>query len=407
MTLDKKDFFKEKRLWSLVKDELLGCYLLPYFTKILSTGKPILYVDCFAGKGKFEDGNPGSPLIALDCLQKSLLIHKGKDSKPIVMMKFIERDHAKELVDNLSKHLSDICEVLDGKFEDTIIPLLQKAKSRYPKLNLFLYVDPYGVKVLNTKLFYHLPIAFDTVEILINLNTFGFIREACRVVKDSLPDEKDDIFDDLDEYDSSFSKSKEELNDVAGGDYWQPIINDYLQGKIDCLAAEKGIAQLYKLYLQKHYTYVLDLPIRIKPGQQPKYRMVHATRHPHGCILMANNIDKRSEYLVRDIQNRGQVSIFPITVDSEIIDDYTLTEKVKELLGKYTDYTSLTEFFANFFNEYGVLCGTSRLVDAVLKPFEHKNYIEVKRNPSVTQNKQPTKFWSDDKNKTVHLRKRR
>jgi hypothetical protein len=49
------DFFKEKKPWSEVKDELLGCYFKPYVSKILHTYKPLVYVDCFAGKGKFED----------------------------------------------------------------------------------------------------------------------------------------------------------------------------------------------------------------------------------------------------------------------------------------------------------------------------------------------------------------
>ena len=44
------DFFKEKKSWSMVKDELLKCYLKPYFQKILHTHHTIVYVDCFAGK---------------------------------------------------------------------------------------------------------------------------------------------------------------------------------------------------------------------------------------------------------------------------------------------------------------------------------------------------------------------
>ena len=52
------DFFKEKKQWSEVKDELLACYLKPYIQKVINTGKPIVYVDCFAGKGVFEDGKP-------------------------------------------------------------------------------------------------------------------------------------------------------------------------------------------------------------------------------------------------------------------------------------------------------------------------------------------------------------
>ena len=66
------DFFAEKKPWSKVKDELLGCYLKPYVAKILYTRKPLVYVDCFAGKGKFDDGQPASPLIALDIFRQVL-----------------------------------------------------------------------------------------------------------------------------------------------------------------------------------------------------------------------------------------------------------------------------------------------------------------------------------------------
>ena len=72
MSKDNRSFFKQKKIWSEVKDELLGCYLVPYFNKILSLSNPVLYVDCFAGKGKFDDGKNGSPLIALESLEKSI-----------------------------------------------------------------------------------------------------------------------------------------------------------------------------------------------------------------------------------------------------------------------------------------------------------------------------------------------
>lgn len=70
MSKKNNDFFAEKKAWSVVKDELLGCYFMPYVSKILHTYRPLVYVDCFAGKGKFDDGNPGSPLIALEVIDK-------------------------------------------------------------------------------------------------------------------------------------------------------------------------------------------------------------------------------------------------------------------------------------------------------------------------------------------------
>lgn len=73
MAKDNSTFFLKKNIWSEVKDELLGCYLRPYVQKILATRRPLFYVDCFAGKGRFDDGTKGSPLIALEIIDEESL----------------------------------------------------------------------------------------------------------------------------------------------------------------------------------------------------------------------------------------------------------------------------------------------------------------------------------------------
>jgi len=52
-----KDFFKEKKTWSHLKDKILDYYLAPYIPKILRTGRPLVIFNCFAGKGNFDDGH--------------------------------------------------------------------------------------------------------------------------------------------------------------------------------------------------------------------------------------------------------------------------------------------------------------------------------------------------------------
>ncbi|MFP3153385.1 three-Cys-motif partner protein TcmP [Lachnospiraceae bacterium ZAX-1] len=410
MPKDNRNFFKQKKIWSEVKDELLGCYLVPYFNKILSMGNPVLYVDCFAGKGKFDDGKPGSPLTALQSLESSTTQYRGSYPMPTVSMKFIELNHSNDLEANLPNQHRGRCEVINGKFEDNIIPLLQKAMSARHQLNVFLYVDPYGVKVLNATLFDSLSVAFNTAELLINLNSFGFIREACRVKKVVFREREDEIFSDLEEYDSSVLDSVQELNDIAGGDYWQAIIDKYSKGTIDCYQAEKEFSHQYKLRLRRSYTYVLDMPIRLKPGQHPKYRMVHATNHPDGCALMADNIAKRTDRLVIEIQSGGQLSLLPQTAENEMVSEDMLMEKVKSLLEKTSDYTRLNKFLADFYNEYGVLCALSSLSSgrsgSVLKTLEKNGYIDVLRNPAITDKGKPSKFWQEGKGNTLLLRKR-
>jgi len=413
MPKDNRNFFKQKKIWSEVKDELLGCYLVPYFNKVMSMGNPIVYVDCFSGKGKFDDGNNGSPLTALESLDRSIMqwhtAHPRGGVMPQVDMRFIELNHANDLKANLASQPAGRCVVIDGKFEDNIIPLLQAAINKHSNLNVFLYVDPYGVKVLNAALFDALSVAFNTAELLINLNSFGFIREACRVMKIVFREKEDEIFSDIEEYDSSVMDSIDELNAIAGGSYWQAIISDYGQRKIDCYQAEKEFARQYKIRLRQKYAYVLDMPIRLKAGQHPKYRMVHATNHPDGCTLMADNIAKRTDRLVIEIQSAGQLSLLPQTADNEMIDDSLLECRVRDLLSRTTEFTRLNKFLADFYNEYGVLCDLSRLSSgrsgSILKTFEKSGEIQVVRKPAVTEKGKPSKFWQESKGNTLMLKR--
>ncbi|MDR0994253.1 MAG: three-Cys-motif partner protein TcmP [Verrucomicrobiota bacterium] len=409
MSKDNSNFFEKKKIWSEVKDELLDCYLVPYFTKMMSTGKPTLYVDCFAGKGKFDDGKLGSPLTALQSLGRSL--DRCHVRKPAVEMKFIEPNHHKALNANIPIEHRTRCELIEGRFEDKITQVLQNANLSNFKLNVFLYIDPYGIKALNASLFDSLAKACSTAELLINLNSFGFIREACRIMKIIFREGQVEIFSDLEEYDSSVLDSIQKLNAIAGDNYWQEIIDKYSSGKIDGYKAEKKFSQKYKEHLRQSYKYVLDMPIRLKEGQHPKYRMVHATNHPDGCVLMANNMAKRTDRLVVEIQDGGQLGLMPLTAENDIVSDDMLLTRVEAMLATTSDYVRLNEFLADFYNENGVLCGISRLSSgkggSALKTLEKNGYIDVQRNPALTQNGKPSKFWQESKGNTLSLRKRK
>lgn len=140
MSKKNDDFFKAKKEWSTVKDDILACYFKPYVSKILHTNKPLLYVDCFAGKGKFDDGSPGSPLIALkivdECLQATTM------RKTSVETVFIDLNYADDLKKNLVAYPS--AKIVAGKYEDEICSILKGKHGR----NVFLYIDPYGIKAL-------------------------------------------------------------------------------------------------------------------------------------------------------------------------------------------------------------------------------------------------------------------
>lgn len=394
MSKKNDDFFKEKKPWSEVKDQLLGCYFKPYVQKILYTHKPLEYVDCFAGKGKFDDGNPGSPLIALDIIKECLAATTMKH--PQISATFIDLNYADDLKANLQGY-RDVS-VVSGKYEDYILELLQGSRNR----NVFLYIDPYGIKALWCSVFDSFAAApFNSIELLINLNSFGFIREACNAMGVQLKLDDPTLFDDLVEYDptklTATDQAIQDLNEIAGGGYWQTIIRDYKAGSIDGYEAEERFAAQYCHRLSQSYTYVLNMPLRIKRGQRPKYRMVHATNHHDGCLLMVDNICNRWEAW-QDIQSGGQISMFQEDVNNQSVDADNIRQKVIEYYSQFAEYVSLNTSMARFFMKYGPVCKTKDVKDA-LKDLEGSGRVQVLRDPAFTKSRQPSKFMEEKTNR--------
>lgn len=394
------DFFEGKKLWSHVKDELLGCYLKPYVAKILHTNRPIAYVDCFAGKGKFDDGNPGSPLIALDIFKQCLESTNSLSKEPIDAT-FIDIFYADDLEQNLSDYSG--VKIVPGAYENVIDELL---KSKIG-CNLFLYIDPYGIKALDCSKFDAFATgAFHTVELLINMNSFGFIREACHVMGAEFNIEDKKLFDDLVEYDTTrldnTNKSVETLNKIAGGDYWKEIIAQYKRGEISGYRAEEEFAERYCNRLGNSYRYVLNMPIRMKKNQHPKYRMIHATNHPDGCVLMADNICNRWE-LMKSLQDSGQITFFQTDINNQIIDPEKIRNHVIEHFSQYDEWISLTEAQAAFFIKYGVICKSKEIADE-LKKLEKEKKLEVNRRPAYTKTGKPSIFMTERHGNSVSVR---
>jgi len=407
MPKDNTGFFLKKSTWSIVKDQLLEGYLPQYFQKVLATHRPVFYVDCFAGKGKFEDGKDGSPRIALkvrdDCLRHTTF----SDGK--IDMCFIELNHAKELQQNISDyHQNGSPMVISGKYEEQIVGLLT-SKKHY---NVFLYIDPYGIKALDYRLFNKFSsFGFGSIEMLINVNTFGFFRDACRVLRvDKV--QLDEAFSDLDDFiveyaptkvdDSEHSKTL--LSEIAGGDYWVDIVREYQENRIDGYQAEMRFSTEYKQQLKRIFKYVLDIPIRIKPNQCPKYRMVHVSNHEDGCILMANNMAARKDELFIDIQNKGQLSFLIQTSENEIIGIEEIYCKVEAYLQNNKENIRLNALLASFFTDCGVICKSGDLIE-ILRMMERSGKIQVNRYPSTTEKTgKPSTFFSERNGKSVIIR---
>ncbi len=97
-------------------------------------------------------------------------------------MCFIDPNDANDLSANISGFGNGygLTQVVSGRYEEQIEDILRRKQG----LNVFLYIDPYGIKALDSALFdKYEAFGFHTLEMLINFNSFGFFRDACRVIR--------------------------------------------------------------------------------------------------------------------------------------------------------------------------------------------------------------------------------
>ena len=418
MSKNQRDFFKKKNEWSEIKDKLLEGYLPQYFQKLLTSGKPIFYVDCFAGKGVFDDGKDGSPLIAMKTINQAKEYCKQHQPANAVQTCFIELYHAADLEKNVGSIPFQFIkpEIIAGRFEDTICAKLRD-KQGY---NVFLYIDPYGIRALDSQLFDRIQTyGFKSFEMLINFNSFGFFRDACRAMKVDIS--KDAAFQGLDElveYEPTqvyaTKDSQDLLTRIAGGDYWKHIVQDYRDGIINGYEAEQRFSTEYKQRLKRKYIYVLDMPIRIKQEQRPKYRMIHVSGHEHACYLMAQNMLSRKNELFLNVQSGGQMCIFDTlpdmdsTVEGVVVTESEVEEKVKRHIIDSDPDTRYTRFIATFYTKFGLICKID-MIQRTLNRYENQGFIEIIREPAFTETyHRKSSFWEDNdsKNRKVIIRRK-
>lgn len=135
---------------TLGKHRVLEEYLKAWFPILGSRGDAILFVDGFAGPGRYSGGEEGSPLIALRCLSEHA--HIARLTGPVRFI-FIERDdnrHAALKVElaALAGSLPACAEVhaLLGTFETTVTDALDAAAASGTHIaSAFVMADPFGI----------------------------------------------------------------------------------------------------------------------------------------------------------------------------------------------------------------------------------------------------------------------
>ncbi|MBN2138572.1 MAG: three-Cys-motif partner protein TcmP [Sedimentisphaerales bacterium] len=318
------DFFREKKGWSKYKDLILDYYLKPYLQKIKVRRRPILVVDCFAGPGKFDDGQVGSPLIIADHLRP--LCQEGYE----VTAFFIEAN--KPLYDQLIENVCGLgipVETRLGSFRDYVGEIEKLSLTH----SVFVYLDPFKPMDLffdDLAPIYNKVRSGQSIETLINFMSASFLRAVqsfrTQVILNGTLQTSHELI--------------RRWNGIAGGTYWQQIVyNEVLSS--DEEPDTKNVDNLacgYAAELQRWFKYVLNYPIRAKYEHKwPKYHLIFGSRYPDGVELMNLAMVKARRKFVKKGFIEG--CLFPNQPEQEVVDPDEVLRVVLETaseLGKTT-----------------------------------------------------------------------
>lgn len=312
-------FFRSKRPWSRYKDFLLQSYIDPYIPKVASQKRPIVIVDCFAGRGRFDDGEPGSPVIIADAIKK------WREKQIDVRGMFIEADCGNfASLEQVLVPYGSCCTPLRGSFDTRLEELAQVAERN----TLFLYVDPYSVRGLlfepMNRVYRQITRSRSSVEILLNLNVAIFMRWALAALQRhaEIPVESDGLEFQADDPEASVERKT--LSEIAGGDYWIPIASD------DGLDFSGKLAAFLEMYVERMlaaFPYVCTYWVKAKYHHQvPKYVLIFATRSSHGVRLMNDFMcQARRDFVAGQFTDHR---LFDCTPADELVDQGKLREDI-------------------------------------------------------------------------------
>jgi three-Cys-motif partner protein len=320
------NFFQEKKSWSKYKDLILDYYLAPYLAKVSHLRRPILIVDCFAGPGRFDDGELGSPLIISNHLTKCA--HNGIQVKGY----FIEREE--ELFLRLKANIKENTFptiARNGPFQDYIGELSELAKTH----TVFVYVDPIKPSQLSFEdlnaVYEQLEKSNQSIETLINFLSFGFLR-AIEGVKEYIVH--------AEEVQSDHPITLK-WNNIAGGDYWYNILCSEISSEQKVESLAKG----YSEALRRWFKYILSYPVRENyEDALPKYHLMFCSRHPDAVELINRAMVKARRDFVGVKFVKGM--LFENQPKEEVVDE----EEIKTILLSILEKLEITTWKLLRFN---------------------------------------------------------
>lgn len=250
-----------------VKHEILEKYLTPWIYH-LGRNPRIAVFDCFAGRGEYSMGEPGSPLRILrkfgerkDYYQKAhcIFIEKNKNN-----FQNLEKVIDRELQENPDKYEKVEIIKYNDTFADVVSEILSGVKTRLvPSL---FFIDPFGFKGVPFELIKEI-MKFPRVEIF-----FTFMSK------------------DMNRFLGS-EKHSDALDELFGTGKWREILEESEEGK-----QQHELRELYRNQLHKeaNVKYSWTYKVGMDETRQTTYYLIHATNNFKGLKIVKDIMYKQS-----------------------------------------------------------------------------------------------------------------
>lgn len=270
---------------SQVKHDLLRKYLIAWARIVGRSFPTVVFIDGFAGRGQYEDGEPGSPLIALQVAEEAKLKHMDAH--------FIEQDpeNAADLrrvvaLETAGGKRFHAC-VHEGPFEEKAPVIVASIGPRVP---CFVFIDPWGFK----------GVPFDLVKSIMQ-------RPYAEIFLTFMSRDMGRFLT---------SKSHERrLDEIMGTSSWRNLVAQGLRRE----NLQAALAALYRRQLHEsaRVKYTWAYRVSMPTQRRTVYYLVYATNHYLGLEIMKNVMYTKGglsytywgpEELVR----QGQMSLFDV-----------------------------------------------------------------------------------------------
>ncbi|MEV2255912.1 three-Cys-motif partner protein TcmP [Streptomyces sp. NPDC050147] len=319
------DFWQDKALPSVFKHELLKRYV-PQFggmTGTQSHDKRVVYLDGYAGEGRYENGLPASAEIALRVASHFRARHG------ITLECFFTEAQQRsfEKLDQVVEHYRKggvVAHARRGEVDTVLDAVIQRA-AREP---LFLFLDPCGLVLPQDRLVDVLarqrPQKRPATELLMNFSMMAVWRLGGHVRSPK-----------------GNERSLQRFDDVCGGTWWREHFADAAAPTATEGAAEDAIeavaAEYSRLLAQRTGMFVQSVPVSHAPHKRAVYRLVFATRSQYGLWVFGDTVARARDEWWKTLDAReesgGMLPLWPMRPDPDEVAALAIP-KIAENLGK-------------------------------------------------------------------------